>query len=65
MDIVESVIYLALVANPGSAYITPNGKNLYALTEGGMLHWTDINFSELTEDEVNIFIAESLKRVAK
>jgi hypothetical protein len=62
MNISEKIIYEGLKKHPGSAYITPDGKELYALADGGMFCWTGMDFKSMSEDEVNLYIQESLKR---
>lgn len=62
MNLKEALIYNNLKNHPDSAYITPDGKELYALTEGGMFCWTGMNFNELTAEEINIYIQESFNR---
>lgn len=61
MELHEALIIEQLRLHPGSAYITSDGKSLYALTEGGMLHWTGVDFGSMTDDEINVYIRESLK----
>ena len=58
----EKAIYQNLKAHPGSAYITPDGKELYALTDGGMFCWTGNDFGALNDAELNVYIQESLKK---
>lgn len=60
MNAKETIIFAALKEHPGQAYVTADGKELYAQTEGGMVCWTGPNFNELTDDEINEYIVASL-----
>lgn len=62
MNAKETTIFAELKKHPGQAYVTTDGKELYALTEGGMLCWTGPNFNEMTDDQINAYIVESMNR---
>lgn len=56
MNEIELKIYHQLQQRPDEVCITPDGKELYALTEGGMIRFTGPNFNEMTDEEINDFI---------
>lgn len=59
----EQDILAQLVANPGQAYITPDGKKLYALisSEDGMLVFEG-EFTNMSDQDVNRFVVNTLKK---
>lgn len=64
MNEIEQIIYIELQKRPGEIYITPEGLDMYALIQGGMLHFTGENFKQMSGAEVNKFIVDKLNEAA-
>ena len=62
MTYAERVIYAALLMDPDSMYITPDGTELYVLVTGGMICLTGPNFNTMSEEDINVFIQEFFKK---
>lgn len=60
MNAKETIIFAALKEHPGQAYVTDDGKELYAQTEGGMVCWTGPDFRAMTDEEINAYIVHSM-----
>lgn len=49
---------------PGHVYITEDGKKLYALAnDTDVLEFTGPDFSNMTDDDINKYIVDSLSKI--
>ena len=52
-----------LKANPGMTYIAPGQKKLFLLLDNNEVMCLEGNFVDMTDQQVNDFIVENLKRI--
>lgn len=60
MNETEAAIYAQLKNNPGHAYVTPDGKKLYAIADEDYMLVFEGDFSRMDENDVNRFIVNTL-----
>jgi len=66
----DQIVIELLRLTPGHAYITPDGKKLFALVgeenslenPEGVLEFTGPDFSTMTDEDVNTYIVETLSK---
>jgi hypothetical protein len=56
----EYSIYAMLLERPGQMFITPDGTALYTLVDGMMHKWTGPHFGFMTDEEINLFIQNTV-----